>query len=174
MLNPVFLRGDLLLYCTFTKYSGMNTLSVELLERSDPNFYAELTQQLQNAYLTTIDTALQHLEQQFALGMSWQNHGEWHIDHINFVFPKNELTLTLDVHGTIVGLAHGHQVKGSAESWWGKQAFGMQPIGDEIEIDGQTYVCADIGWVKVEDADIKFLPSEYGLGAVFSVREKVK
>ena len=51
-------------------------------------------------------------------------------DHISFVFPKNELTLTLDVHGTIVGLAHGHQVKGSAESWWGKQAFGLQPIGD--------------------------------------------
>ena len=42
---------------TVSKYSGMNTLSVELLERSDPNFYAELTQQLQNAYLTTIDTA---------------------------------------------------------------------------------------------------------------------
>ena len=47
-------------------------------------------------------------------------------------------------------------------------------IGDEIEIDGQVYVCADIGWVKVEDAEIKFLPSEYGLGAVFSVREKGK
>jgi HK97 family phage prohead protease len=43
---------------TVSKYSGMNTLSVELLERSDPNFYAELTQQLQNAYLTTIDTAV--------------------------------------------------------------------------------------------------------------------
>jgi len=43
---------------TVNKYSGMNTLSVELLERSDPNFYAELTQQLQNAYLTTIDTAV--------------------------------------------------------------------------------------------------------------------
>jgi HK97 family phage prohead protease len=42
---------------TVSKYSGMNTLTVELLERSDPNFYAELTQQLQNAYLTTIDTA---------------------------------------------------------------------------------------------------------------------
>jgi hypothetical protein len=27
---------------TVSKYSGMNTLSVELLERSDPNFYAEL------------------------------------------------------------------------------------------------------------------------------------
>jgi len=47
-------------------------------------------------------------------------------------------------------------------------------VGDEIEIDGQTYVCADIGWVKAEDADIKFLLSDYGLGAVFSVREKVK
>jgi len=43
---------------TVSKYSGMNTLSVELLERSDPNFYAELTQQLQNAYLTTSDTAV--------------------------------------------------------------------------------------------------------------------
>ena len=43
---------------TVSKYSGMNTLSVELLERSDPNFYSELTQQLQNAYLKTIDTAV--------------------------------------------------------------------------------------------------------------------
>ena len=43
---------------TVSKYSGMNTLSVELLERSDPNFYAELTQQLQNAYLTSIDTTV--------------------------------------------------------------------------------------------------------------------
>jgi HK97 family phage major capsid protein len=43
---------------TVSKYSGMNTLSVELLERSDPNFYSELTTQLQNAYLTAIDTAV--------------------------------------------------------------------------------------------------------------------
>jgi HK97 family phage major capsid protein len=43
---------------TVNKYSGMNTISIELLERSDPNFYAELTQQLQNAYLTTIDTTV--------------------------------------------------------------------------------------------------------------------
>ena len=42
-----------------SKYSGMNTLSVELLERSGyPGFYAELTQQLQNAYLTATDTAV--------------------------------------------------------------------------------------------------------------------
>ena len=43
---------------TVSKYSGMNTISVELLERSDPNFFAELTNQLQNAYLKTIDTTV--------------------------------------------------------------------------------------------------------------------
>jgi HK97 family phage major capsid protein len=43
---------------TVQKYSGMGTISIELLERSDPNFYSELTQQLQNSYLTTIDTAV--------------------------------------------------------------------------------------------------------------------
>ena len=43
---------------TVSKYSGMNTISVELLERSDPNFYTELTNQLQNAYLTAIDSAV--------------------------------------------------------------------------------------------------------------------
>ena len=43
---------------TVNKYSGMNTLSVELLERSDPNFYSELTTQLQNAYLKTLDTTV--------------------------------------------------------------------------------------------------------------------
>jgi hypothetical protein len=44
---------------TVQKYAGMNTLSVELLERGfgNGNFFAELTQQLQNAYLTSIDTA---------------------------------------------------------------------------------------------------------------------
>ena len=43
---------------TVNKYAGMNTISVELLERSDPNFYAELTNQLQNAYLKTLDTTV--------------------------------------------------------------------------------------------------------------------
>ena len=51
-MQTVYLNG------TVQKYSGMNTLSVELLERSGyPGFYSELTQQLQNAYLTAIDTA---------------------------------------------------------------------------------------------------------------------
>ena len=56
---------------TVKKYSGMNTLSVELLERSDPNFYAELTAQLQNAYLKTIDSAV--LTALLAAGMNGTN-----------------------------------------------------------------------------------------------------
>ena len=43
---------------TVSKYSGMNTLSIELLSRSEGSFYSELTAQLQNAYLKTIDTAV--------------------------------------------------------------------------------------------------------------------
>ena len=57
--------------------------------------------------------------------------------HVKFVIPKNDLTLTLDVYGTVVGLAHGHQARrggsnavGKVENWWAKQALGMQPVSD--------------------------------------------
>jgi len=44
---------------TVNKYSGMNTLSVELLERADnPNFFAELTNQLEVAYMNATDAAV--------------------------------------------------------------------------------------------------------------------
>jgi HK97 family phage prohead protease len=45
---------------TVSKYSGMNTISIELLERGygDGNFFSELTNQLQNAYLKTLDTTV--------------------------------------------------------------------------------------------------------------------
>jgi len=44
---------------TVNKYSGMNTLSIELLERTDnPGFFAELTQQMQNAYMNATDSAV--------------------------------------------------------------------------------------------------------------------
>lgn len=52
--------------------------------------------------------------------------------HCSVVVPgRDELTLTLDMAGTIVGLAHGHQIKaGKGEEWWAGQAHGMQPIGE--------------------------------------------
>jgi hypothetical protein len=57
--------------------------------------------------------------------------------HVKFIIPKNDLTVTLDVYGTIVALAHGHQARrggggpvGKIESWWARQALGMQPVSD--------------------------------------------
>lgn len=43
---------------TVTKYAGQNTVTLELLERSDPLFYDELTIQMQRAYLQATDAAL--------------------------------------------------------------------------------------------------------------------
>lgn len=41
----------------------------------------------------------------------------------------DELVLTLDICGTIVTVAHGHQFRKSAMDWWAKQAHGMQTAG---------------------------------------------
>jgi len=41
----------------------------------------------------TLEDLMAHLEGQFKEGMSWDNHGEWHIDHINPVssFGSDEI-----------------------------------------------------------------------------------
>lgn len=53
-------------------------------------------------------------------------------DHVTLHTPeRDELTLTLDVCGTVVGMAHGHQWRaGQACTWWAKQSHGRQSIGD--------------------------------------------
>lgn len=43
---------------TVSKYSGMQTLSVELLERSDPGFFDAITRELQNNYDKVTDAAV--------------------------------------------------------------------------------------------------------------------
>jgi len=51
--------------------------------------------------------------------------------HVSFVFPKYDtLTVTLDMAGTVVGLAHGHQCRGKAVEWWKNMAHGQQDIGE--------------------------------------------
>jgi hypothetical protein len=58
--------------------------------------------------------------------------------HVSFQIPKDDLSLTFDVAGQIVGITHGHVAgKGSSgnvpkklNDWWAKQAHGQQPIGD--------------------------------------------
>jgi predicted phosphodiesterase len=55
-------------------------------------------------------------------------------EHVRLHAPeRDELTLTLDVCGTVVGMAHGHQFGRGADgwkTWWKGQQHGRQPIGD--------------------------------------------
>ena len=46
------------LTATVSKYSGMQTLSVEILERSDPGFFDSVTRELQNNYDKVTDAAV--------------------------------------------------------------------------------------------------------------------
>jgi hypothetical protein len=53
--------------------------------------------------------------------------------HVSFVMPEVwRDTVSLDMAGTIVGLAHGHQYPrpDKAPDWWRGQTFGRQPIAD--------------------------------------------
>lgn len=50
--------------------------------------------------------------------------------NVSFYLPHDALTLTIDVKGVILGLAHGHQVKGTVEAWWKAQTFGRRPLAD--------------------------------------------
>jgi hypothetical protein len=43
-------------------------------------------------------------------------------------------------------------------------------IGDEVEIDGRAYVCADLGFIKVSEAEIRTFPD----GAVWSILKKAE
>ena len=77
--------------------------------------------------------------------------------HIRFAIPKEELSLTLEVHGKIIGISHGHLARsaGSPESklrrWIADQTLGRQSIGDcDILVTGHyhSFRLADWGGVK--------------------------
>jgi len=56
--------------------------------------------------------------------------------HIGWVIPDGDMTLTLDVCGTVVAFAHGHQARGSGiplaklRTWWKGKMAAMHPVGD--------------------------------------------
>jgi hypothetical protein len=56
--------------------------------------------------------------------------------HIRTILPEGDMTLTLDVAGTVVSFAHGHQArKGSIPqqkvmNWWEDKAMSRHPVGD--------------------------------------------
>lgn len=77
--------------------------------------------------------------------------------HIRFAIPKEELSLTVEVHGKIIGITHGHLARssGSPESklrrWIADQTLGRQSIGDcDILVTGHyhSFRLADWGGVK--------------------------
>lgn len=70
--------------------------------------------------------------------------------HVSFVFPQSQdQTLTVDVLGTVVGLAHGHQYSlKSVGSWLARQSLGRTGIGDcDILITGHYhhFLCQPLG-----------------------------
>jgi hypothetical protein len=72
-------------------------------------------------------------------------------DHVSFVFPAiDELTITLDVAGTPVGFAHGHQFGRDPVKWWSGQAHGMQDIGSATLLLG-----AHLHHLRVEQGGAK-------------------
>jgi len=56
--------------------------------------------------------------------------------HISWVIPDEDMTITLDICGTVVAFAHGHQFRGSgvpvakARTWWKGKMAAMHPAGD--------------------------------------------
>jgi hypothetical protein len=72
-------------------------------------------------------------------------------EHVHFVFPgRDELTITLDIEGTAVGFAHGHQFGRDPVKWWAGQAHGMQPIGSATLLLG-----AHLHHLRVEQSGAK-------------------
>lgn len=65
--------------------------------------------------------------------------------HVSTVLA-DDLTLVLDIAGVPVGLAHGHQMRGSGHpagrvhKWWEGQALGRQPVADaQILVTGHLH-----------------------------------
>lgn len=53
--------------------------------------------------------------------------------HVSFMIPADRSTMSLDIAGTTVGIAHGNQYGSSPaalKKWWEGQTLGYQPISD--------------------------------------------
>lgn len=56
--------------------------------------------------------------------------------HVEFRIPENELSITFNLSGRVIGFTHGHVAGGGANpqakqrKWWEDQTFGNQPMGE--------------------------------------------
>jgi len=81
------------------------------------------------------------------------------LQHVEARFPdRDNTTLALDLSGTMVGFAHGHQIR-DAEKWWSGQSLGSTPVGSaEVLITGHYhhYQVKQIGprlWIQIPSLD---------------------
>jgi predicted phosphodiesterase len=79
--------------------------------------------------------------------------------HVEFRYPeRDDHTLAIDVCGTIIGFAHGHQSRDAAK-WWQGQATGRTPVGDaDVLITGHFhhFKAQQVGprlWIQVPASD---------------------
>lgn len=66
--------------------------------------------------------------------------------HILWAIPDQEQTVTIDLSGTIVGFAHGHQFgsgsgpQGKALNWWKRMAMNRSAVGDaDVLVSGHYH-----------------------------------
>lgn len=66
--------------------------------------------------------------------------------HVSFVIPNEELTIVLDICGTVTALTHGQVARTGGKTpqqklseWWKGQAHGMQPAGDAVLLISAHY-----------------------------------
>ena len=67
--------------------------------------------------------------------------------NVSFAIPNDDLTLTFDHDGLVIGLAHGHQAgfgtgdpRAKIHNWWRGQMDGQQPVGDaDILVTGHFH-----------------------------------
>ena len=80
-------------------------------------------------------------------------------DHVEFRYPEQDnQTLAIDVCGTMIGFAHGHQSRDAAK-WWQGQATGKTPVGQaDILVTGhfhhfKTHQVGPRLWIQVPAMD---------------------
>jgi hypothetical protein len=95
-------------------------------------------------------------------------------EHVRFLIPDNELSFTLDLHGTICGFTHGHVANTRRKNqrdlshskvwdWWSGQVMGRQPVSDADILFSGHYHYLSVA-VQGGRSAIQFPPLDDGSG----------
>ena len=97
--------------------------------------------------------------------------------NLAWLIPDNELSISIDVCGTIVGMAHGHQTRGSKHAatrvwdWWTSQQMGRRPVADaDVLVTGHFHylsVVCNGGRIHIQvpplDSASDWFAEQYGM-----------